>query len=319
MSRPLWPQATRMQGLSLVELMISIVIGLVVTVAVVSSYLGSSGATRLAEAQARMNEDGQAALTILAQQLRMAGNNPKQPNYANATPRNPITPTFIVRGCDGSFSDITASGLDTLTCAAGGSTDSIAVRYEADVYNTVPVSGQATDCLGQALPVLTGTVNKWISPAITAANVTYTVADNRFYIGTSSFTVNGAAAVTPPGLYCKGNGNATPQRLVENVEDLQLLYGTAATTATTLAVNGYIDANDIAALVLPSDSDRWSKVVSVRICVLVRSEQPVAPDADSARYVPCFGTSNDHIAAPDLYLRRTYETTVLLRNRLLPS
>ena len=88
-SVPPGARSLRMSGLSLVELMVSIAIGLVVTIAVLSSYIGSLGATRMAEAQVRMNEDGQAALTILAQTIRMAGNNPKQQDYASTTPRKP--------------------------------------------------------------------------------------------------------------------------------------------------------------------------------------------------------------------------------------
>jgi type IV pilus assembly protein PilW len=294
-----------MRGLSLIELMVSIAIGLVVTIAVVSSYIGSLGATRVSEAQVRMNEDGQAALTILAQNIRMAGNNPKQMDYANNTPRNPITATFIIRGCDGTFSNITTEpDYIDLTCTGSGSPDSIAVRYEADIYNTVPntAGGLPTDCLGQDLPVITGNVLKNV-PAV-PTDVTYTVADNRFYV---SSTVS-----LSPGLYCKGNGNATAQRLVENVEDLQFEYGTAPIAATTLTVAGYIAADAVDALSLDIE-ERWSKVLTVRVCVVIRSEDALAPDTASARYTQCDGTLNN--APPDLRLRKAYSTTVLLRNR----
>jgi type IV pilus assembly protein PilW len=300
-------RSSRMTGLSLIELMVSIAIGLVITIAVVSSYIGSLGATRVSEAQVRMNEDGQAALAILAQTIRMAGNNPKQPGYANATARNPITPTFIVRGCDGTFGNITtttATDYGALTCTGGGSPDSIAVRYEADTFNTVPNGGQATDCLGQALPVITGSVQVGGTPSV-ATNVTYTVADNRFYIGTST-------AVTSPGLFCVGNGSVSPQRLVENVEDLQFEFGTAPITTTTLSVAGYIGATAVDALSVNA-ADRWSKVLTVRICVLIRSEQEVAPDTASAGYTQCGGATN--ASPPDLRLRKAYSTTVVLRNR----
>lgn len=116
------------RGLSLIELMISLVIGMVIMIAVVSAYIGASGATRVAEAQARMNEDAQAVLTILSQQLRMAGDNPKRADYDVATPRNPVYApgTFIVRGCDGKFSDVTsAASIDLLTCTAGGGRKSV--------------------------------------------------------------------------------------------------------------------------------------------------------------------------------------------------
>lgn len=299
-------RTSRMTGLSLVELMVSIAIGLVITIAVVSSYIGSLGATRLSEAQVRMNEDGQAALAILAQTIRMAGNNPKQPGYANAQPRNRITPTFIIRGCDGTFGNITtttATDYGALTCTGGGSPDSIAVRYEADIFNTVPNGGQATDCLGQALPVITDSV--LVGAPSVATNVTYTVADNRFYIGTTT-------AVTSPGLFCVGNGSVSPQRLVENVEDLQFEYGTAPIAATNLTVAGYIGATAVDALSLNA-ADRWSKVLTVRICVLIRSEEEVAPDTVSAGYTQCGGATNS--SPPDLRLRKAYSTTVVLRNR----
>ena len=310
-------------GLSLIELMVSMVIGLVIMIAVVSAYTGASGATRVAEAQGRMNEDAQAALTILAQQLRMAGDNPKRADYDVTTPRNPVFPagSFIVRGCDGKFSNITtAADIATLTCAAGGGSapDSIALSYEADRYNTIPnAGGAATDCLGQALTVLNGSRNIWSPPAgpAVATPVTYTVADNRFYIGTTTTIVS-------PSLYCKGNGGAgaAAQSLVENVEDLQFVYGTAPATATpgTLAVAGYLSAAEVLSTAslaaLPDDASRWAQVMTVRICVVIRSERPVVSDADSARYVQCDGTVN--ISPPDLRMRRAYTTTVVLRNRV---
>lgn len=320
------PGPRHAKGFSLIELMVSLVIGLIITIAAVSAYLGSAGAGRVAEAQSRMNEDAQAALNILTQQLRMAGNNPVQANRVPASSHNPvygtttfsispgtfITSYFIIRGCDGKFSNITTTNLDALTCAGGTTTlpDSIAVNYEADKFNTVPTTtGTPTDCLGNGLATITATF-----PATTptsATSGTYTVADNRFYIGTST-------AIVSPSLYCKGIGNINPQPLVENIEDMQLTYGTVstATTSTTATVAGYLRADEVAGLVTtPTNDDptRWGKVLTVRICILVRSENPVAPDANSARYDDCLGNRN--VAAPDLRLRRAYSTTVVLRNR----
>ena len=114
---------SRHRGLSLIELMISMVIGLLLMIAIVSTYLGASTAGRVADAQSRMGDDAQTALSILAQQLRMAGDNPKQPNYTNAVPRNPAFPvgSFAIRGCDGSFTNVAAAAtIGALTCGGGG-------------------------------------------------------------------------------------------------------------------------------------------------------------------------------------------------------
>lgn len=336
------PGAQRSQGFSLIELMVSLTIGLIITIAGFAAYLGIASASKLAEAQGRMNEDAQAALTILTQQLRMAGNNPDQANRVdNANPtlssrRNPVylpTPTyagyalqpatfalsaFTIRGCDGTFSNIqTATNIDHLTCGSGINTlpDSIAVSYEADIFNTIPTAPTIpatarfpTDCLGKQLTTITATLPTSVAGVSTPTDVTYAVVDNRFYIGSYS---------SIPSLYCKGNGiNSTAQPLVENVEDMQFIYGTTG-AATTVA--GYLRADQILSnadlSLLPDDATRWGKVVTVRICVLVRSASLVVSDALSARYNKCDGTLET--APPDLRLRHTYSATVVLRNRRL--
>lgn len=315
------------KGFSLIELMVSLTIGLVIVVAAMSAYIGASGASKMTEAQSRMNEDAQAALSVITQQLRMAGNNPYQANRTTLSSRNPVYGTttfttspgtftlsaFNIRGCDGTFSDVTsATNIDSLTCGGGTTTlaDSIAINYEADRFNTIDTTaGQPTDCLGNALATITATFPA--TTPTTALSGTYTVADNRFYVGTST-------AIVTPSLYCKGNGGAsTPQPLVENIENMQLTYGTVSATATgtTATVAGYLTADEVNTqtnLASLPVADRWSKVLSVRICIVVRSEGFVAPDAASAKYMNCEGTL---VTAPDLRLRRAYSTTVSLRNR----
>ena len=333
------------KGFSLIELMVSLAIGLIILAAAFSAYLGASGAAKMAEAQGRMNEDAQAALTILTQQLRMAGNNPKQTNRIDNTTtptlaslRNPVywpTPTyagftatfapsaFAIRGCDGKFSNLTAptaNRIDLLDCVTDtGQPDSIAISYETDRFNTVGPA--ATDCLGNLLTVITAkeiptfsSVGTATTATISTKDVNYTVADNRFYIGTST-------TILSPSLYCKGNGGASPQPLVENIEDMQFEYGmmstsTPAASATMAPVKGYRLAHEISALAAtsetPDEAGRWAKVVTVRICVVARSANAVVSDANSAKYRDCKDTL---VSAPDLRLRRAYATTVVLRNR----
>jgi len=99
---------------------------------------------------------------------------------------------------------------------------------------------------------------------------------------------------------------------------LQISYGTSPATTGTGTVAGYLSANALSAdaglLALSSDAARWSRVVSVRLCVLIRSESPVVSDLASAQYTQCDGTVNTH--PPDLRLRHAYSTTVVLRNRI---
>lgn len=319
------------RGFTLIELMVSITIGLLISIAAVSAYLGASTSSKMADAQARMNEDAQAALTILAQQIRMAGSNPKQAGRTDKSRLNPvykpypISPppysiapnsfslsAFTIRGCNSAFSNLlSAPSLDDLRCApaANGSTNSIAVSYEADAFNTVPASGNLpADCVGVALNQIAATFTGEAPPG----PFSYYVADNRFYIGL-------ARATAAPTLYCKGNGVAsTAQPLVENIEDLQLSYGavalaTLAENVNTANVAGYLSADGLTGLSgVQDDPVPWQKVIAVRICVLVRSEGLVMNDLSSGSYLNCAGA----LTTPsDRRLRRAYYATVVLRNR----
>lgn len=321
-----FPGARQLKGFSLVELTVSLAIGLLILAASLSAYLGASKASKLAEAQGRMNEDAQAALNILTQQLQMAGNNPIQAGRTDTSRNNPvygptifatgsyITSNFAVRGCDGPFSNVTtAARIDALSCEDGAS-GSIAISYEADVFNTVSTDSLPTDCLGFKLKKVTATFPA-LSPSDDDTTADYYVADNRFYIAT-------AAPRDSPSLYCQGNGvGSTALPLVENVEDMQFTYGVVADSSDVrnAPVAGYLSAHAIGELVpqfttVPADAERWGKVVSVRVCVLVRSDAPVLADLTAAQYYNCANPST-LVSAPDLRLRRAYSTTVVLRNR----
>lgn len=259
------------QGFSLIELMVSLTIGLVIMIAAFSAYIGAASANKMVDAQSVMNEDGQAALSILSQQIHMAG-------YTSNTP------VTAIKGCDSTFTNITSNiDIDALSCTTNdGAPDSVAVRYEADTYNTIQTaSGKPSDCLGNALSLSGGSY----------------FAENRFYLATPSGRTN-------PSLYCKGNAANTAQPLVENVEDFQLLYGLAK-AAGDQQVAGYVKASEIT---------NWDLVLTVRVCIVIKSELPVLPDSRSSPYKDCSGSLSD---PKDLFLRHAYNTTVVLRSRLL--
>lgn len=73
MSRKRWPIQRTQRGLTLIELMISIAIGLVVVGAVTYVYVGSKGAYRGNESVARIQEAGRFALDSITRDIRRAG------------------------------------------------------------------------------------------------------------------------------------------------------------------------------------------------------------------------------------------------------
>ena len=309
---------TLQKGFTLIELMVSLAIGLVVSLAAVTAFSSAQRAGVISEVQSRMNEDAQMALSILAQQARMAGSNPARPD--RLTPpasnlRNPLVNPFFVRGCNTTFSNITdaasASALDCTHAADSTGPDSFSLGYEADKLNTIATNatntGVPTDCLGNGLTATTATITK--ANGNTATTSVYE-AENRFYIGKSADVAN-------PSLYCKGNGNKGPQPLVENVEDLQITYGVFNPAATSKAILGYLNAFDLEkddlTLAGLSKADRWKAVAAIRICIVMVSAEKVSLGGGSLQYFNCVGKP---VPSSDLRLRRAYGLTVALRNNL---
>jgi len=218
------------RGHTLVELVIAIALGLVVTAGVVSLYTTQRTAFERAGDALRVREAGLTALTLIGQQLQMAGFVPADVARFNNPP-----PLF---GCSGGR-PIGAD--DSLSCEAlANHSDGVAVRYVGDSVSTWPsATGQSTDCLGQAV-----TSN---SAALGGQGVSIV---NRYFARISGSTGE-------PELYCEGNGKAgSAQPLVEGVERVRLRYWLA----------GGVSAIDASAL----SADQWTKVVAVDLCVLVR-------------------------------------------------
>ncbi len=339
----------KIRGISLIELLISMAIGLVVVVAIIVSYLGSGQASRFQSARTQMNEDAQTGLTMLAKEIQLAGYsspaalsaaNPSVISYYNLTCLNDVaaaaagiaTPcaspllaataggtTGYIFGCDATtgtnpFVDPTATAL---ACGATSASTSsgFGVVYEADIKNTVPktVAGvpTPTDCLGADIAVTTPTVGN-----------PYYIARNRYFVDVQT----GANASGRPELYCASDrAGASKIPLIENVEDMQIWYGLAAATVTSTAASRqvvrYVKAGkDLTTpgtlnAVNAATPGEWEKVMSVRICLLMRSAEPILQSEDVLTYQPCdpnaaLATSNDR------YLRRAYYTTATLRSKM---
>lgn len=292
--RATFPQdLARQAGLTLVELLVAMVIGLTVISAGLSLYVSSGQASRASHALAQMSEDASLALSLLRTQVAMAGYSQATGIHSNGLLSKAYT-GLAVFGCTGGATAATASqnGLDQVVCQDSTSTpDFLVVRYEADARNTVATSaGIPTDCLGNGTPQPDGS---------------YHLADNRYFVKDHT-------------LSCLGNGHTTAQPLVDNIVDMAITYGVAGTTTqgsqtvSSGAAVTYLTAQEISGTATPdAHSPTWNQVTSVRICLLIRSEQEVLDEALS--YDDCSGTATP---AKDKRLYRAFVTTVTLQNRI---
>jgi type IV pilus assembly protein PilW len=281
--------ARRQRGLSLVELLVGLTLGLTVIAAALALYLSSGHAYRSTQATTQMTEDASVALAILRAQIALAG-------YGNPTgldSQGQITRAFTGPGLFGCTGGITPTSigqpqLQHIACHDDpDQPDALVVRYEADPRNTLATAtGTPTDCLGNSTPLVDGT---------------YHLADNRYFVHDHT-------------LSCRGNGHSVSQPLVDHIVDLDLRYGIATPAASdpdALTLR-YLTAQEVSGTATPpSASPLWRQVKAVRLCLVIRSELEVQDSAMS--YTDCQGLTQ---TAPDRRLYRAFHTTVSLPNPL---
>jgi len=273
------------RGRTLIEVMIAITIGLMITAGVIAIYGANRQTYRASADVQRMQAAGQLALDRLAYQLRMAGygqinssdfwlvGNPS--NFAGEA----------LRVCSGGFSNPVALPVDaTPVCNSNPQLpDSLRVAYVVGDATTAG-SGDNRDCLGVEVPEVGGQRE----------------ARNRFYIANS----NGV-----PTLMCAGNsasgGGLVAAPLVPNVEDLQIRLRVGDPFTRTEQI---VDPQAAAGWT-PA---QWGRVLGVELCVQVVSENTgLTTEPQAGR--DCRGNS----FPADGRLRRTFTQVVTLRNRVL--
>jgi type IV pilus assembly protein PilW len=243
------------QGLSLVELLVAMAVGLLLTAGVLTIFVNSRQTYRVQDNLAHLQESGRFALVLLGNALRMAG--------FKTDPENKSTSVFP----KGAVCINPTAPFAVLCTETTGSPDPIAISFQG------AADGTTRDCLGNAVPASQPFVNE-------------------FFIASNNLNCRSTNTAT---------GSSLTQNLVENVEDIQVTYGVDSDGSRS--PNYYAHA---------SPGLDWSQVVSLRICLLLRTQE--ANLTTTAQAVQCPGGLTP---ATDGRLRQVFSTTMALRN-LLP-
>lgn len=268
-------------GLSLIELMVGISLGLMVTVSLGYILMGSRSSFQTQDASARMQEAGRMALDNILRDLR----------YAGRTSIIPVTQDLRV---EWDSSVLPLEGTD----GASGAPDTLTIRYQIDDVGCERTAATDSDCRSRA-PDCNGDNGTTSSLYTTRGVISGTESSGDPF---NYYTVENTYSVSDSSLRCLGNGGGGTQPFVDNVEDFQVTYGLDLDGDS--APNRYISA--------PATNTEWNQVVTVRVCILIRSDSGATKAAQA--YSNCAGT-NTTPAATDTRLRRTFTSVVNLRNR----
>lgn len=318
-------------GFSLVELMIAIVLGLLLSAGIISIYAESKRNYGYEEELSRLQENGRYALGVLKRELTLAGFVGGIVDISGITPiavatdcatgnwaTDATTPIDLINNFNSSFA--TVNGV-TFTCL-----DSSEIQSGTDIVSVKRTAGDYTLKDGEFNIGASADDNQWYlrvkeygeSLGYSYITAGFPTVDKTagslvdyweyyakiFYIRDFS-TTDGDDIPTLCVERLIANNMGT-EVIVEGIEDMQIEFG--IDTDEDNVPNRFKQDPTAAEL---------STVVTARIYLLVRSVNTVPSYSDGAKTYT-LGTKN--VAAQnDGFLRKVFSTTVQLRNAVLPN
>lgn len=322
--RPLSPR--RMRGLTLVEIMIALLIGLVLTAGAIQIFVSSKQAYRASEALGRIQENGRYALNFLQRDVRATG-------FWGCAQDVEVNDTT-----DGSGAGIDLGG-EPIEGADGGAgaPDTVTIRKASqgsavNVSQAMPNTSAAlfltstedfeegdlmivTDCESADVFMVTNNDPESDGNLVHNTGVSHNGVQNATKSFSSTYNTDAIAFTVSETVYqINNNGlersvNGVAERLVDDIVDLQLSYG--VDTDNNEVPNSYVTAAQIAA----NAGLDWSEILSVRVRLLARSREDNIVDAPQSQ-VWDFDGDGALEDAPDRRMYQQFTTTVGLRNRL---
>lgn len=296
------------QGFSLVEIMIGTALSMMIVGAVLALLLSSKTTYNDNERMSELTESGRYTLQVLSEQLRLA-------DFWGALQATDIQPAIglaaIGTDCTGAAAGYTLSSPLWVTTAASATvadciTDAALNSDVIVIKHVAPITTALTSLSVDRTYVLVNNVTGLIfdgadtTPATTVGGdvpggFAWEYTASIFYVSTASGT---------PTLYRKkllGNLWQASEEVATGIEMLRLEFGVDTNHDGT--VNHFV----------APDSADMSTVVSARLFILARTQNPVMSYIDSKTYHlgSATLTPNDH------YARMVFQTTVNLRNRYL--
>lgn len=300
----------RQRGMTLIELMVAITIGMLIVAAMAILFANNSRSLAETERSGQKIENGRYALEILANELHHAGFfsvfDPREVPLPAGVPNPCATDAASLRAALGvhvqGVDDATAASLGCLPNVKAG-TDIVVVRRASGCVNgsagcTALAAGapafQASNC-SASTELGSGDVNNHFRLDTNLAALTLTrrdcttPADIRRYIlriyFVASHDVDGDGIPTLKRAEL-GAGGFTTTSLVQGVEELQLEWGMDTNADGNADVYGASPATYLActATSSPTCVQQWASVVSAKVFVLSRNLTPTAGHSDKKLY-----------------------------------
>lgn len=285
------------KGYSLIELMVALLLGLLVSGAALQLYLTSQVSLGTQSAASQAQDKGRFAMDQILADLRRAGESPSD-NAPISSQAVGLPSEVVIANTSWPASLTVPPDTDPVT-----GSNAFAVTYYSD-----PTLATPTDCNG--------------FPTTITAGVSQ-VTNIYFVAKASSYTT----AHPIMSLWCEGNGTvptgiSPSQELLKGINVMRVLYGVDNVVDGVLSPSRWISDPNSLNLVGPPVVQ--IPVVGARVAILVQSDNTMVnlpTQATSIQVLNCVvpSTCATSVNLSDGYLRRLFVGSTLLRNSLNPG
>ena len=245
------------RGVSLIELMVGILIGLMVVAVATVVLMGARQTSGTVSDVSQLQQQASFAFHVIGQQLRQAGslrlnmaaNKPSTTTDIDAS--DPVAFETRVPGTSGFDPRVdTISGKDSPSAGEYKLTTGYR-RYSEPVFGATATKFISSNCVG--------------GPQATTANNNIAIFKNEFVLSGDS-------------LQCSGNGNVQP--LVKNVANFTVRYLVQTSPNGNPQIQ-YLNAASVT---------NWAQVTGVEVCMVLYGNEPIT--SSGSTYTDCDGSTS---------------------------
>ncbi len=312
------------RGVSLVELLVGLVIGIVLSLAASALYLGTRETARGSQAISDVNETGKIALDMIGREIQKAGfypaqfgndwttNNQFAGAYFNAKDVTKEAFNAGIYGCDGANYDPSTKGCAT---TEADKPDSIVINYFASPeFGNDSLLGNTNDCNRNKV------ANDSANASRSATGLPMFVSNRFGIVAGASYVDSDGNTISANNLGCHGNGQEADaaQSALQGIDDLVIRYGLYNGDGSEQSPTDFLTAADVNAQPVVGGRTAWQRVTAVSVCVLVRSVsngRQQDKTGSERTYTDCRGQTLS-MPSGNRYIFKSFQRVYAVRNNL---
>lgn len=273
-------EAHKQQGVTLLELMVGIVIGLLVVAVAMGALMVSRNVSGTISDASDIQQQAAYAIRTIGQQLRQAGSlylnlDPNRPSGSPPAEDKTLAASTPVAFETTASAEASGNDFDPATSTLNGTASPVTLtigyrRYKDSVYGRATGQTLSLNCLG-------GPSDDPASPRKDDQRV-----ESIFWFDAAKNTLKCEGNATPPPTHPITTPPTTAQPILQNVADFQVRYLQQDNTSAGDTKIQYVTADDV------ESNKSWSKVQAVEICMVLYGDEVIDIPAGS-QYTDCSG------------------------------